>query len=119
MSFKGTAGSFKMLNGPFKIAPKSGFSSLRYWVYQLRFTLSRRRFVSRLPILDLSTPVAVLPGNFRNLSRSTGLCAVGRQVGVQKGCVTQFIIGIIANILGHVAIEILESRNVGRISSVG
>src|ERR1700738_3485980 len=71
VSFKGMAGSFKMLNGPFKIAPKSGFSSLRYCVYQLRFTLSRRRFVSRLPIFDLSTPVAVLPGNFRNLSRLT------------------------------------------------
>src|SRR5580704_5638323 len=71
VSVKGMAGSCKMLNGPLKIAPKSGFSSLRYWVYQLRLTLSCRRFVSRLPIFDLSTPVAVLPGNFRNLSRLT------------------------------------------------
>src|ERR1700676_2593178 len=69
--FKGMAGSWHMLNGPLKIAPKSGFSSLRYWVYQPRFTLSCKRFVSRLPIFVLSTPVAILPGNVRNLSRFT------------------------------------------------
>jgi hypothetical protein len=32
--------------------------------------------------------------------------------------VTQFIIGIIGNILGHVAIEILERKYIGRISDV-
>ena len=31
---------------------------------------------------------------------------------------TQFIIGIVGNILGHVTIEILERKNVGRISDV-
>ncbi len=32
---------------------------------------------------------------------------------------TQFIIGIIANILGHVAIEILERKFIRRISDIG
>src|SRR6266481_6816225 len=72
VSFKGIPGSFKMLNGPLIEAPKSGLSSLRYRVYQLRSTLSRRRFVSRLWILFGSAPVAALPSKVRNRSRLTG-----------------------------------------------
>jgi hypothetical protein len=45
--------------------------------------------------------------------------AMGAQVGVQESSVTQLIIGIIANILGHVAIEILECKFVGGISDIG
>jgi hypothetical protein len=47
------------------------------------------------------------------------LCAMGAQVRVQESCVTQLIIVIIGNILGHIAIEILERKFVGRISDVG
>src|SRR6266403_4727306 len=72
VSFKGIPGSFKMLNGPLIEAPKSGLSSLRYRVYQLRSTLSRRRLVSRLFTFFGSAPVALLPGKLRNRSRSTG-----------------------------------------------
>src|SRR5260370_41488516 len=48
-SFNGMAGWFLMVNGPLNFTPKSGFFALRYRVYQLRSTLSFRRFVS-LPI---------------------------------------------------------------------
>jgi hypothetical protein len=41
------------------------------------------------------------------------------QVRVQESCVTQFIIVIVGNILGHVAIKILERKFVRRISDVG
>jgi hypothetical protein len=47
------------------------------------------------------------------------LCAMGAQVRVQESCVTQFIIVIVGNILGHIAIEILERKFVRRISHVG
>jgi hypothetical protein len=44
---------------------------------------------------------------------------MGAQVRVQESCVTQFIIVIVVNILGHIAIEILERKFVRRISHVG
>jgi hypothetical protein len=46
-------------------------------------------------------------------------CAMRAQVRVQESCVTQLIIVIVGNILGHVAIEILERKFVRRISDVG
>src|SRR5208282_3183994 len=45
--------------------------------------------------------------------------AMRAQVRVQESCVTQFIIVIVGNILGHVAIKILERKFVRRISDVG
>jgi hypothetical protein len=44
---------------------------------------------------------------------------MGTQVRVQESCVTQFIIIVVGNVLGHIAIEILERKFVRRISDVG
>ena len=41
------------------------------------------------------------------------------QIGVQEGRMAQLIIGIVADVLGHVTIEILKCSLVGRISSCG
>jgi hypothetical protein len=39
------------------------------------------------------------------------------QVGIQEGCVTQFVISIVGNVLRHVPIEVAQRCNVSWISS--
>jgi hypothetical protein len=46
-------------------------------------------------------------------------CAMGAQVRVEESCVTQLIIVIVGNIVGHIAIEILDRKFVWRISDIG
>ena len=42
----------------------------------------------------------------------------GHQVGIEKGRVAHLVVGVIRNILRHVAIEILKREYIGRISAV-
>src|SRR4030088_70775 len=43
--------------------------------------------------------------------------ALGHQVGVEERRVAQFIVGIIGDVLSHIAIKVAQSRYVGRIAS--
>src|ERR1700676_3792124 len=82
VSFKGIAGWFLIKSGPLNTAPKSGFSPLRYRVYQLRSTL---RFIRLLIRLICRAPVAWLLGSTRNGSRSNGAPPFDRRKEARKG----------------------------------
>src|SRR6202035_2316777 len=81
VSFKGIAGWFLITSGPLNTAPKSGFSPLRYRVYQLRSTL---RFMRLLIRLICRAPVAWLLGRTRNGSRSTGTSPFDRKKAAKE-----------------------------------
>jgi hypothetical protein len=40
------------------------------------------------------------------------------QVGIQEGCVTQFVISIVGNVLGHVPIKVAQRCDIGWIPSL-
>jgi len=50
--------------------------------------------------------------------QNDGRFPLGDQVGIEEGGVTQFIVGIVGNVLRHIAIKVAERGQVGRIASL-
>src|SRR4029077_1103931 len=47
-----------------------------------------------------------------------GLSTPRGQVGVQKGGVAHLVVGVVGDVLGHVAVEVLKRGHVGSVASV-
>jgi hypothetical protein len=106
----GTAGS--------NVAPRSGFSVLRYRSHQLVSTLSCKRFVSRFPILirvDARRDTAPQRGKWTQING--GRAQDLRQVRVEERHVAELVIGVVVDILRHVPIEDLQRGGVEPVST--
>ncbi len=78
-------------------------------------TFSSIRLVS---VFLVPPPVALLGGSVRNALEVDRALALGLQVGVDERLVALLIVGVVGDVLRHVAVEVLECRRVGVVLAV-
>src|SRR5437899_11901398 len=95
-----------------KVPPRSGFCvALRYRVHHFVSTVNCFRLVSR-PFCG--TPVTRLGGRKAKLAKIDGLRTFRRQVIVEELMMADLVVGIVGDVLRHVAVEHLKCNDVIR-----
>ena len=114
MSFSGMAGWFSMVKGPLSVTPKSGFLGAAVARVPTEVNIELQQVGQPSDILGASRLTAGQGSERIEIDRLFALR--NRSTGVQESRVAQFIVGVIRDVLGHIAIEVAQGGDVGWIA---